>query len=182
MPPGLLAQLGAIRIFGVINVLSDKRRFGNAFATRRKLLSGDDGELPNHQPPRTPEPVIQNTSTISTFNNQQFYGFLHLNLYLSLDVCLSVGSFVLHHIYMHSGSFINHHGIEFNYFSFPQLARSQAPHIHFKYSVNFTLYTIFKHVPVEFFRAISSALDVLRWSMRKLGILNGGTCILSDEN
>lgn len=36
--------------------------------------------------------------------------------------------------------------------------------------------------PVEFFRAISSALDVLRWSIRKLGILNGGTCMLSDEN
>lgn len=39
-----------------------------------------------------------------------------------------------------------------------------------------------KTIPVEFLRAISSALDVLRWSMRKLGILNGGTCILSDEN
>lgn len=56
VPPGDDAQDGAIRIFGVINALSDKRRFGNAFATRRKLLSGDDGELPNHQPPRTPEP------------------------------------------------------------------------------------------------------------------------------
>lgn len=36
--------------------------------------------------------------------------------------------------------------------------------------------------PVEFFRAISSALDVFRWSIRKLGMLNGGTCMLSDEN
>lgn len=36
--------------------------------------------------------------------------------------------------------------------------------------------------PVEFFRAISSALDVLRWSIRKLGMLNGVTCMLSDEN
>lgn len=59
VPPGDDAHDGAIRIFGVINVLSDRRRFGNAFATRRKLLSGDDGELPNHQPPRTPEPVIE---------------------------------------------------------------------------------------------------------------------------
>lgn len=66
VPPGDDAHDGAIRIFGVIRVLSDKRRFGNAFATRRKLLSGDDGELPNHQPPRTPEPVIANTKHTST--------------------------------------------------------------------------------------------------------------------
>jgi hypothetical protein len=34
--PGDDAQDGAIRIFGVISVLSDKRRLGNAaFATRR---------------------------------------------------------------------------------------------------------------------------------------------------
>lgn len=36
--------------------------------------------------------------------------------------------------------------------------------------------------PVEFFLAMSSALDVLRWSMRRFGMLNGGTCMLSDEN
>lgn len=57
VPPGDDAHDGAMRIFGVIRVLSDRRRFGNALATRKKLLSGDDGELPNHQPPRTPEPV-----------------------------------------------------------------------------------------------------------------------------
>lgn len=56
VPPGDDAQDGAMRIFGVIRVLSDRRRFGNALATRKKLLSGDDGELPNHQPPSTPEP------------------------------------------------------------------------------------------------------------------------------
>lgn len=55
--PGEDAHDGAIRIFGVIRVLSDRRRFGNALATRKKLLSGDDGEFPNHQPPRTPEPI-----------------------------------------------------------------------------------------------------------------------------
>lgn len=36
--------------------------------------------------------------------------------------------------------------------------------------------------PVEFFLAMSSALDVLRWSIRRFGMLKGGTCILSDEN
>lgn len=56
VPPGELAHEDAIRIFGVINVLSDRRRFGKAFATRKKLLSGDDGD-PKNQPPRTPEPV-----------------------------------------------------------------------------------------------------------------------------
>lgn len=56
VPPGDEAHDGAMRIFGVISVLSDRRRFGNALATRKKLLSGDDGEFPNHQPPRTPEP------------------------------------------------------------------------------------------------------------------------------
>lgn len=56
VPPGDDAHDGAIRIFGVINVLSDRRRFGNAFETRRKFRSGDEGEPPNHQPPSTPEP------------------------------------------------------------------------------------------------------------------------------
>lgn len=57
VPPGDDAHDGAIRIFGVINVLSERRRFGNAFATRKKLLSGDDGEFPNHQAPTDVEPV-----------------------------------------------------------------------------------------------------------------------------
>lgn len=42
--PGDEAHDGAIRIFGVISVLSDNRRFGNALTTRRKLLSGDEGD------------------------------------------------------------------------------------------------------------------------------------------
>ena len=57
VPPGDDAHDGAIRIFGVISVLSDKRRFGKAFATLRKFRSGDDGEPPNHHPPSTPEPT-----------------------------------------------------------------------------------------------------------------------------
>lgn len=39
VPPGEDAHDGAMRIFGVISVLSDKRRFGNTLVTRRKLLS-----------------------------------------------------------------------------------------------------------------------------------------------
>lgn len=54
VPPGDDAQDGAIRIFGVISVLSDNLRLGNAFTTRRKLLSGDDGEAPKNQPPSMP--------------------------------------------------------------------------------------------------------------------------------
>lgn len=69
VPPGDDAHDGAMRIFGVIRVLSDNRRFGNEFATRRKLLSGDDGELPNHQPPRTPEPVVE----MSKHRNKHIY-------------------------------------------------------------------------------------------------------------
>lgn len=34
-------------------------------------------------------------------------------------------------------------------------------------------------LPMEFFLAISSADDVFLCSMRKFGILNGGTCMLS---
>lgn len=49
VPPGELAQDGAIRIFGVIRVLSDNRLLVNVLATRRKLLSLADGEL-NHPP------------------------------------------------------------------------------------------------------------------------------------
>lgn len=63
VPPGDDAHDGAMRIFGVINVLSDKRRLGNAFATRRKFRSGDDGEPPNHHPPSTPEPNAENAYT-----------------------------------------------------------------------------------------------------------------------
>lgn len=54
VPPGEEAQDGAIRIFGVIKVLSDSLRFGKAFTTRRKLLSGDEGDAPNHQLPNIP--------------------------------------------------------------------------------------------------------------------------------
>lgn len=39
VPPGDETQEGAMRILGVIRVLSERRRFGNALATRRKLLS-----------------------------------------------------------------------------------------------------------------------------------------------
>lgn len=61
VPPGDEAHDGAMRIFGVIKVLSDNRRLGNALATRKKLLSGDAGP-PNHQPPNIPEPMKrQNT-------------------------------------------------------------------------------------------------------------------------
>lgn len=49
VPPGELAHDGAIRILGVIRVLSDRRLFVNVLATRRKLLSlADDGV---NQPP-----------------------------------------------------------------------------------------------------------------------------------
>lgn len=35
-------------------------------------------------------------------------------------------------------------------------------------------------IPAEFFLAMSSALDVLRCSILRFGILNGGTCMLSE--
>lgn len=54
VPPGEEAHDGAMRIFGVISVLSERRRLGNAFTTRRKLLSGDEGDAPNHHPPSIP--------------------------------------------------------------------------------------------------------------------------------
>ena len=56
VPPGDDAHDGAMRIFGGIRVLSERRRLGKAFATRRKLLSGDEGEPPNHQLPNIPDP------------------------------------------------------------------------------------------------------------------------------
>lgn len=57
VPPGEEAQDGAIRILGVIKVLSDSRRLGKALWTLRKLLSGEEGDAPNHQPPNIPESV-----------------------------------------------------------------------------------------------------------------------------
>lgn len=50
VPPGDEAQDGAIRILGVIKVLSDNRRFGKAFETRKKFRSGDEGDPPKNQP------------------------------------------------------------------------------------------------------------------------------------
>lgn len=47
--PGELAQDGAIRILGVIRVLSDRRLLVNVLPTRRKLLSLADDEV-NHPP------------------------------------------------------------------------------------------------------------------------------------
>jgi len=49
--PGEEAHDGATRIFGVFNMLSDSRRFGNELTTRKKLLSEPEGEPPNHQLP-----------------------------------------------------------------------------------------------------------------------------------
>lgn len=57
VPPGEEAQDGAIRILGVISVLSDRRLLGNALATRRKLLSGEEGDPPKNHPPSMPEPA-----------------------------------------------------------------------------------------------------------------------------
>lgn len=57
VPPGDDAQEGAILIFGVMRVLSDSLRFGKAFITFRKLLSGDEGEAPNHHPPNIPPEI-----------------------------------------------------------------------------------------------------------------------------
>ena len=55
VPPGDDAQDGAMRILGVMRVLSESLRLGNALCTLRRLLSGDEGEPPNHHPPSTPE-------------------------------------------------------------------------------------------------------------------------------
>jgi hypothetical protein len=58
VPPGEDAHDGAMRIFGgIISALSERRLLGKALWTLRKLLSGEDGEAPNHHPPRTPESV-----------------------------------------------------------------------------------------------------------------------------
>jgi len=57
VPPGELAQDGAIRILGVIRVLSDKRLLVNVLATLRKLLSLVDGEV--NQPPNIAKQMIK---------------------------------------------------------------------------------------------------------------------------
>lgn len=56
VPPGEEAHEGAIRILGVIKVLSESLLFGNALATLRKLLSGEEGP-PNHHDPLKIPPV-----------------------------------------------------------------------------------------------------------------------------
>lgn len=59
VPPGDEAHDGAIRIFGVISVLSDSLLLGKALTTRRKLLSGEDGDPPNHHPPNMPPEIFE---------------------------------------------------------------------------------------------------------------------------
>ena len=80
VPPGEEAHDGAMRIFGgIMRALSERRRFGNALWTLRKLLSGDDGEAPNHQPPKTPESValgslLLTCTTVTTARLEQVHG------------------------------------------------------------------------------------------------------------
>lgn len=49
VPPGELAQDGAMRILGVIRALSDSRLVGKALLTFRKLLSLADADDLIHQ-------------------------------------------------------------------------------------------------------------------------------------
>jgi hypothetical protein len=80
VPPGEEAHDGAMRIFGgIMRALSERRRFGNALWTLRKLLSGDDGDAPNHQPPKTPESValgslLLTCNTVTTARLEQVHG------------------------------------------------------------------------------------------------------------
>jgi hypothetical protein len=68
VPPGEEAQDGAMRILGgIMRALSESRRFGKALWTLKKLLSGDDGDAPNHQPPKTPESVASGVLLLLTF-------------------------------------------------------------------------------------------------------------------
>lgn len=92
VPPGEEAHDGAMRIFGVINVLSDKRRLGNAFATRRKLLSGDEGEQPNHQPPNMPDPGKIKMKIICE-NVKYFHAFVIKNSF-------QANAYILHFTYI----------------------------------------------------------------------------------
>ena len=90
VPPGEEAQDGAMRIFGgIMRALSERRRFGNALWTLRKLLSGDDGEAPNHQPPKTPESVafgllLLTCTTVTTARLEQVHGSWSLHRTQSL--------------------------------------------------------------------------------------------------
>lgn len=88
VPPGEEAHDGAMRIFGVIKVLSDSRRLGNALATRRKLLSGDDGEQPNHQPPSIPEPVNKRTAKIKNIQNNTLPRSTAVTFHIHTDACM----------------------------------------------------------------------------------------------
>lgn len=76
VPPGDEAHDGAIRIFGVIKVLSDSLLFEiELLTTLRKLLSGDEGDPPNHQPPSIPPAnLIKNSMH---FHNARFHYLLN---------------------------------------------------------------------------------------------------------
>lgn len=85
VPPGEEAHDGAMRIFGVISVLSESRRLGNTLPTRRKLLSGEDGEQPNHQPPSMPEPVNK-IHKIHLPNNTHKYNYNYNYIEMDMDM------------------------------------------------------------------------------------------------
>lgn len=82
--PGDEAHDGAILIFGVINVLSESRRFGKALTTRKKLLSGVEGP-PNHHPPSTVDPLINNKDIKFVYpkSPNYFKEFLVLHLFMN---------------------------------------------------------------------------------------------------
>lgn len=87
VPPGELAHDGATRILGVINVLSESRRFGNALTTLKKLLSGDEGDAPNHHPPKIPT----KHKNYSNIQDEAKYPYRYLvSIPKVLRVCLRV--------------------------------------------------------------------------------------------
>lgn len=95
VPPGEDAHDGAILILGVIRVLSERRLFGKAFTTRRKLLSGEEGDAPNHQPPSMPPEInfekfgltslfVEHQTKIRWMYFLQFYSFFIAGTYRTL--------------------------------------------------------------------------------------------------
>lgn len=175
--PGELSQDGATRIFGVIRVLSDNRLLVKVFATFKKLLLSlfeDENHL-NMADLNNDKTIRPSLALIFKNRVHKKSCMITLRVYEKIDNLLIIEFFLA----MFSAETVV--DIEStkkkskSIFSIIRvLKRTLALVICKDKSASNRLFLL-----VLFFRAMSSAEEVLRCSMRKFGMLKGATYILS---
>ena len=175
--PGELSQDGATRIFGVIRVLSDNRLLVKVFATFKKLLLSlfeDENHL-NMADLNNDKTIRPSLALIFKNRVHKKSCMITLRVYEKIDNLLIIEFFLA----MFSAETVvdiesTKKKSESIFSIIRVLKRTLALVICKDKSASNRLFLL-----VLFFRAMSSAEEVLRCSMRKFGMLKGATYILS---